>query len=113
VYKSTTLSPLDRLFEKAVAIRRRLGQRGGGLRDPFQPRPKHMKERTYRRLRLQGRTAELRLAQGWSRQLGLEVGEDDAVGPETEKIESEREGSTAEQIEVGSQRHSSDARMRT
>jgi hypothetical protein len=90
VYKSTTLSPLDRLFEKAMAIRRRLGQRGGGLRNPFPPRPKHMKERTYGRLRLECSLIQLRLAQGWSRQLGLEVGDDDAVGSEQEEDEGSK-----------------------
>ena len=71
VHETTILSPEDRLREKALKIRRRLGQREGGLLAPFPPRPKHMQWATYMRLRLECRQVEQAVIRAMADAIGL------------------------------------------
>lgn len=71
VHRTTILSPQERLLEKALRMRSRLGQTGGGLLLPFPPRPKHMRQATYWKLRLTCRAIEQALLQGIAREFGI------------------------------------------
>lgn len=71
VHKSSTLSPRDRLFEKALAIRKRLGQRGSSLLDPLPSKPRGMHFKTYRRLTAECQETELRFFRAEADRWGL------------------------------------------
>ena len=52
-YRSMKQSPADRRLEKAIALRKRLGQSEGGVLVPFPQKPKYMHWHTYFQLRLE------------------------------------------------------------
>lgn len=58
-YPSQHEKPEDRLLTKAIAIRERVGQKGGGIMEPFPAKPKGMHWSTYERLHGACRDAEL------------------------------------------------------
>ncbi|EYD71490.1 hypothetical protein Rumeso_05013 [Rubellimicrobium mesophilum DSM 19309] len=71
VHASTLLSREDRLRAKALKIRKRLGQTGGGLLAPFPPRPKHMRWATYWRLRRECQEIEQEVFRAMAKAIGL------------------------------------------
>lgn len=77
VHKTIILSPEDRLLEKALKIRRRLGQTWGGTPMPFPPRPKHMHRTSDLRLWRECRDAEQPVAKNISKAIGLVLLEDE------------------------------------
>jgi len=57
-YVCELLAPHDRMINKAITLRERLGQKRGGTIAPFPSKPKWMRWHTYQRLRDKGMALE-------------------------------------------------------
>lgn len=74
-YPSQREAPPDRLLGKAIRLRERLGQEGGGVMAPFPERPRGMHDATYLRLRWQAKEAELRYWHHVAQRFGFGIGD--------------------------------------
>ena len=70
-YAVESMTPLYRAMTKAYRLRRRLGQKCGGLLNPFPGKPKGMHWSTYYRLEAEGRALEATLDSMAEAQFGL------------------------------------------